>query len=268
MAFKVTIGQYFNTESPIHSLDPRVKIGLTFAFMILVFLGNSIATHALVAVFLLAVISISRVPIGIVLRSIKPVFFLLVFTAVLNLFFVRTGDTVLALGPISITDDAIDFTFVLTFRLLFLMMGGSLLALTTSPIQLTDGVERILQPLARFGLPAHEFAMMMSIALRFIPTLSQEAERIVKAQSARGADLEDGRLRDRIQLFVPILVPLFASSLRHAEELAVAMEARCYTGGEGRTHYHELAVGRNDLVAVGVFVLFAAVLIGLRVAGV
>lgn len=265
MAFKVTIGQYYNADSVIHKLDARVKINLTFFFMIVVFFANNPVTNLLLAAFLLAVIGLSRIPVKTVIRSIKPIVPFLVLTALLNLFFIRTGEPVFSAGFITITNEAVRSAVLLSARFFFLLVGGTLMSLTTSPIELTDAVERLLAPLERIGVPSHEIAMMLSIALRFIPTLATEAERIIKAQQSRGASFDEGSLFKRIRLFVPIVVPLFASSIRHAENLAMAMEARCYEGGEGRTHYHVLKVGTNDFVAIGVFVVFVVCLFAARI---
>lgn len=258
MAFKVTIGQYINVDSVVHRMDPRVKIVLSILFMILVFVADSLVLNLLLAVSLIGIILISRVSVSTVLRAIRPIIFFMLFTALLNLFFVKGGNTLIAAGPLSITEDGLFSSIHLTARFFFLMVAGTMLALTTSPIALTDGIESLASPLDRFGLPTHEIAMMLSIALRFIPTLATEAERIIKAQQARGVSFDEGSLIKRARLFVPIVVPLFASSIRHAENLAVAMDARCYQGKEGRTHYRVLELGVYDY---GAIVCFAALVI-------
>lgn len=265
MSFKVTIGQYINGDSFIHQLDPRLKITLTFFFMILVFFASNLATNLAVAFLLLAVILISKIPVSTVLRAIKPIVPFLILTAIVNLFFIKTGDTIFSLGFLRITTDGLHSTILLTARFFFLMVGGTMLALTTSPIALTDGTESILSPFEKVGLPAHELAMMLSISLRFIPTLAIEAERIIKTQQSRGASFDEGNLIQRAKLFIPIVVPLFASSIRHAENLAVAMDARCYEGGEGRTHYRILKMGKKDALAFAIFVAFTAAFIVLKI---
>lgn len=256
MAFKVTIGQFYNTNSIIHKLDPRIKIFISFAFMFLVFFANTIVLNAFIGLALLIVTYLSKVPVKVVLKALRPIFFFLVLAGLMNLFFVQGGELLVSLGPISISEAGLRAFFIYTFRFLFLVFAGTLVALTTNPIQLSDALESMLSPFQKIGLPSHEISMMLSIALRFIPTLSNEAERIIKAQSSRGADFESGTLIERVKLFVPIIVPLFASSMRHAENLANAMDARCYLGGEGRTHYRELVLEKRDYIALLIFILF------------
>lgn len=265
MAFKVTIGQFYNTKSIIHKLDPRIKILVSFAFMVLVFFADSIVLNVYIALALLALIYLSKVPLKVVLKAICPVFFFLVLAGLMNLFFVQGGNVLANLGPITISEAGLNAFFIYTFRFLFLVVAGTLVALTTNPIQLTDALESMLSPLQKLGLPAHELAMMLSIALRFIPTFSKEAERIIKAQSSRGADFESGNLIERVKLFIPIIVPLFASSMRHADNLANAMDARCYTGGEGRTHYRELAIDKRDITALIICAIYLLVFIALKI---
>lgn len=256
----ITLGQYFPINSPVHSLDPRVKILLTFAFIAAVFCVTNLWGFVLVTAFLLFSVLMSKVNVMTVLKGIKPVIFLIVFTAVINLF--MTNGTIaevcgvrLKIGFLKITEEGIYNAVLMSLRLVFLVIGTSLLTLTTSPIHLTDGIEKLLSPFTRIGVPAGELAMMMTIALRFIPTLLEETDKIMKAQMARGADFESGNIINRAKALIPVLVPLFISSFRRADDLAVAMECRCYRGGKGRTRLHELKMGFGDLIATFVVVM-------------
>ena len=245
----ITLGQYYPVKSFVHSLDPRVKILLTIAFIVAVFLGTNLWSFLPLAAFILLAAKASNLPVKLLLKGIKPLRFIVIFTFLLNLFF-TAGDTVLvSLWGIKITLEGLLTAIRFSMRLVFLVTGASLLTLTTPPVVLTDGMERLLSPLRRIGFPAHELAMMMSIALRFIPTLLEEADKIMKAQMARGADFETGNLIQRAKAMVPLLVPLFVSAFRRAGDLAMAMEARCYHGGEGRTRLRVLKLTRNDLYA-------------------
>ena len=241
----ITLGQYFPGNSAIHRLDPRTKLLGMIAYIVIVFLVTKTPVFIIPALFAAICIYLARVPFGYVLRSLKPIRFLLVFMFIVNLFMVRTGKTVIAFWIISITDEAIKQSVYITLRLVLLLVGTSLMTLTTTPIALTDGLERLLMPLSKIHFPAHELAMMMTIALRFIPTLIEEADKIMKAQMARGADFESGNLIKRARNMIPILVPLFVSAFRRADELAMAMESRCYHGGEGRTPYPLRPRGRG-----------------------
>ena len=245
----ITLGQYFPGDSAIHRLDPRTKLVGMIAYIIMVFVVRQIYVFALPALFTLAVILLARVPVSYVLRSLKPIRLLLVFMFVINLFMVKTGDELVSFWIIRITEGGLRQAVFITLRLVLLLLGTSLMTLTTTPIALTDGLERLLLPLSRIGFPAHELAMMMTIALRFIPTLIEEADKIMKAQMARGADFESGNLIKRAKSMVPVLVPLFISAFRRADELAMAMESRCYHGGEGRTRLHVLRFKAADGVA-------------------
>lgn len=257
----ITLGQYFPMDSPIHKLDPRVKILSALAFIFAIFFVDDAAGFLFTALFLAVVIVLSRVRLGLILKGIKPILFLILFTAIINLF-MTSGEILqvyghpLQLGFLKITKEGLANAVIMSLRLIFLIIGTSLLTLTTSPIVLTDGIERLLSPFRKIGLPAHELAMMMTIALRFIPTLLEETDKIMKAQMARGADFESGNIISRAKALVPILVPLFISSFRRADELAVAMECRCYRGGEGRTRLRELVIVRRDWLAAGCMVLF------------
>ena len=257
----ITLGQYFPGNSAIHRLDPRTKLLGMIAYIVIVFLVTKTPVFIILALFAAICIYLARVPFGYVIRSLKPIRFLLVFMFIVNLFMVRTGKTVIAFWIISITDEAIKQSVYITLRLVLLLVGTSLMTLTTTPIALTDGLERLLMPLSKIHFPAHELAMMMTIALRFIPTLIEEADKIMKAQMARGADFESGNLIKRAKNMIPILVPLFVSAFRRADELAMAMESRCYHGGEGRTRMNVLKFGRGDGAAAAAFIVLTALTI-------
>ncbi len=249
MLNNITLGQYYPVKSPVHDLDPRTKILLTVALIVAVFMVRSLAGYALVLAFLFAACRVANIPFKTLLRGIKPLRFILLLTFLLNLFFSTEGTPLVQWRFITVTDAGLKQAVHYSLRLLFLVMGTSLLTLTTSPIMLSDGLELLLSPLKKIHFPAHELAMMMSIALRFIPTLMDETDKIMKAQMARGADFESGNLIARARAMVPLLVPLFVSAFRRAGDLAMAMEARCYHGGEGRTRLRVLRMGRGDLIA-------------------
>ena len=245
----ITLGQYYPVKSPVHNLDPRIKIILTIAFIVAVFLGSSLWALFPVAAYIILAALLAHLPLKLLLKGIKPLRIILIFTFLLNLFF-NAGETVLVeVWKIRITLEGLLTAIRFSMRLVFLVSGASLLTLTTPPVVLTDGMERLLSPLRKIGFPAHELAMMMSIALRFIPVLLEEADKIMKAQMARGADFESGNLIQRAKSMVPLLVPLFVSAFRRAGDLAMAMEARCYHGGEGRTRLRVLKLTMNDLYA-------------------
>jgi len=257
------IGQYYPVESPVHRLDPRTKITVTFVFIVVLFVANSPAAYASLAVFTVLAVWLSRVPLRLLLRGLRPVLFILVFTLGLHLFMTK-GDTLFAIGPLVASKQGALQGAYTAIRLLLLLFTTSLLTLTTSPISLTDGLESLMKPFQRFGVPAHELAMMMTIALRFIPTLMEEAERVMKAQMARGADFESGNIFQRAKSLVPLLVPLFVSAFRRADDLALAMEARCYRGGENRTRMKQLRAGAPDALAGVVTTVMVASLVYLR----
>ena len=251
----ITLGQYYPANSVVHRLDPRIKILLSLAFMAVVFCVNSFWGYLVILVFGISVIKLSKIPFGFMAKGIKPLMFFIVFTAALNLFL--TGGTVIwHIGFLKITKEGLIYASFMVVRIVFLVLGTSLLTYTTSPIQLTDGLERLLRPFSKIGLPSHELAMMMSIALRFIPTLLEETDKIIKAQTARGADFESGNLIKRTKALIPLLIPLFISAFRRADELATAMECRCYHGGTDRTKLKELKLERRDAFASAVFILF------------
>ncbi len=258
----LTIGQYVPRASPVHRLDPRTKILATTVLVVVVFLVRDFRGLGVFAAFLAAAVALSQVPAGFALRGLRPIWFLLLLTLVLQVFFGgSSGGTVLwRLGPFAATREGLVQGLFVTARLVLLVVSTSLLTFTTSPVELADGMERLLNPFRRLGVPAHELAMMMTIALRFIPTLVEETEKIMKAQMARGADLDTGGPLRRARALVPILVPLFVSAFRRADELAVAMEARGYRGGEGRTRMKQLRYRAQDLWA-GLVVLGASALV-------
>ncbi|MBQ7488632.1 MAG: energy-coupling factor transporter transmembrane protein EcfT [Clostridia bacterium] len=257
----ITLGQYFPGTSPVHRMDPRAKLLLTIVFIVGVFMMKSIAGYALTLLFLYLIVRIAHIPFKYLIKGVKPLRFIIIFTFLLNLFFL-TGETPLfTIGPFTLTSEALFNAIYYSMRLVFLVMGTSVLTLTTSPVQLTDALERLLHPLQRFHFPAHELAMMMTIALRFIPTLLDETDKIQKAQMARGADFESGNLIQRAKAMIPLLVPLFVSSFRRANDLAMAMEARCYRGGDHRTRLRELKYTRLDAMGALVMACYIALVL-------
>ena len=244
----ITIGQYFPGQSAIHRMDPRTKIILSILYIVMLFVADNMWGLLLGVLFGFAAYLISRIPVSMIWKSMKPVVPIVIFTAVLNLF-LSTGDPLWQWKFLKITKEGIETAVFMSVRILCLIAGTSLLTYTTSPIALTDGIERLLSPLKKIKLPVHELAMMMTIALRFIPTLIEETDKIMSAQKARGADLESGGVMQRAKALLPILIPLFVSAFRRADELALAMECRCYHGGEGRTKLSELHYQTRDWVA-------------------
>ena len=253
----VTFGQYYPAQSFVHKLDPRLKLIFLIAYIVALFIAQTFYGLALCAVFLVVIIIFSRVPFGSVLRSVKGIVFLLVFTSVLNLFFHGGENLLVNWGIINIYLEGVLFAVFLMFRLIFLVLGSAVLTLTTTPVNLTDGLESLLKPLTLIKFPVHALALIMSIALRFIPSLMDETNRIIAAQKARGADFETGNIAKRVKAVVPILIPLLISAFRRADELGDAMEARCYSCAEKRTKYKKLRFGWRD----GVAFLFGAALI-------
>ena len=260
----ITLGQYYPGESLIHRLDPRTKIVGTMLYLISLFVVDSFIGLGVAVLFLGFCIKLSGVPLKFMLKGLKPIFMIMLFTFVLNVF-MTPGEAIVALGPLKITMEGIYNAFFMVARLALLIIGSSLMTLTTKPINLTDGIERLLSPLQKIGVPAHELAMMMSIALRFIPTLLDETDKIMKAQMARGADFESGNLFQRAKSLIPLLVPLFISAFRIAVDLAMAMEARCYRGGQNRTRLHRMAYGKGDAVGTVVLIAYITGLIALRI---
>lgn len=262
----ITIGQYYPADSPIHKLDARVKIVITFLYIISLFFVNTFVGYLFVIAMLYGVIRQSKVPLQFMLRGIKGIMMIIIFTAFINVF-MTPGDTVLWQGGIfTITLEGVLMAVKMCVRLVLLIIGSSVMTLTTTPIQLTDGIEYLLRPFKKIGVPAHEIAMMMTIALRFVPTLLDETDKIMKAQQARGADFESGNIIQRAKSLIPILVPLFISAFRRADELAMAMEARCYHGDENRTRMNVMKLTGLDTKAAVVTAFYLAVLVGFRVA--
>lgn len=268
MLSNITLGQYFPGNSPVHRLDPRTKILLTVAYIVCIFSAQGFLCFALIAAFVGVCAALARLNVRFLLKGLKPIAFIVCFTFLLNLFLGAGEDIIWKYGILTVTRQGIRNALFMAIRLILLVTGTQMLTLTTSPIALTDGLERLFRPFARLGFPAHELAMMMSIALRFIPTLIEETQKITKAQQARGADFESGNLIKRAKAMLPLLVPLFVSAFRRADELAMAMEARCYRGGEGRTKMYPLKYHRNDAVAAGVFALLFAAVIAFNALGV
>lgn len=256
----ITLGQYYPGNSWIHRLDPRVKILATILYIVALFVVKDFIGFATAFVGLVAVTAISKVPVSFILRGLKPVFLIILFTFVINMFMIK-GEVLVSLWFLEITREGLRTAVFMGVRLVLLIIGSSLLTLTTKPISLTDGIEALLSPFRRFGLPAHELAMMMTIALRFIPTLLEETDKIMKAQQARGADFESGNIINRAKALIPILVPLFISAFRIAQELAMAMEARCYGGSVKRTRMNGMKLCSRDLAASVVFVIFLALIV-------
>ena len=257
----ITLGQYFPGDTPAHKLDPRTKIILVILYIVALFQAKNLLTYALMAVTFVLCARVSKVGARALLKGLKPVVIIVLFTGFLNLFF-TPGETLFELGFLRLTDQGVYNALRMVVRIMLLIMGTFLLTYTTSPIALTDALERMLNPLKKLHVPIHELSMIMSIALRFIPTLIEETDKIMSAQKARGADFESGNLIQKAKALVPVLVPLFVSSFRRADELAVAMECRCYHGGEGRTRLHVLHFAGRDYVALVLgCVITAAVII-------
>lgn len=255
----ITIGQYVPGESFIHRMDPRVKILLSLLYIVVLFAVSSPVAYGLFTVFTVFLVAVSRVPVKYIFKGLKPMLYILIFTAVLNVF-MTPGERILwELGSLKITHEGLETAGVMLLRLVFLVVATSVLTLTTSPLMLTDGIEKILKPFEIIKVPAHEIAMMMTIAIRFIPTLSEETEKIMKAQMARGADFESGNVIKRAKAMIPLLVPLFISAFRRADDLAVAMDSRCYHGGKKRTRMKQMRVGVRDYIAIAFMVVFSVV---------
>lgn len=262
MLTDMTLGQYYPGNSFLHKMDPRAKILCTMIFICAIFLANNPWSYLVVTLFTALCISLSGVPFRLIVKAVKPLWVILIFTLVIHLL-TTPGTEIFRLGPVKITEEGVRNGVFMTLRLVFLIAFSSLLTYTTSPIVLTDGIEALLMPFRRFGVPAHELAMMMTIALRFIPTLLEETDRIMKAQSSRGADFTAGNIWQKAKSMVPLLVPLFISAFRRADDLATAMEARCYRGGEGRTKMHRLVYTGNDRIAFAAVLVVVAVLAGM-----
>lgn len=257
----ITIGQYFSVSSPLHRLDARIKLILTIAYLSLIFAANTWVSYIIASVYTASLVMISRVPLKVVFKGLKPVMYILIFTAVINMFVVpgKTAAAVPILG-FTVTYEGIVSAAFISLRLVLIVVAASLLTLTTPPLSLTDGIEQLLKPLERIKVPARDIAMMMTIAIRFIPTLSEEAERIKKAQMSRGADFESGNIIKRAKALLPLIIPLFVSAVRRADLLAEAMDARCYGCGK-RTRMREMKITAEDIAAVIIFIFGAASII-------
>jgi energy-coupling factor transport system permease protein len=256
----ITLGQYYPGESWVHKLDPRTKIIGTFVYLIALFLVKDFIGFLIAVASISLVITISKVPLSFILKGLKPVFIIILFTFVINMFMTK-GEVLIGWKFLEITREGLYNAFFMAVRLVLLIIGSSILTLATKPIKLTDGIESLLGPLKKIGVPAHELAMMMTIALRFIPTLLEETDKIMKAQMARGADFESGDIFKRAKSLIPLLIPLFISAFRIAQDLAMAMEARCYNGGENRTRMTAMAYSKRDIVAVLGMIVFVAVIL-------
>ncbi len=251
----ITVGQYLPGNSVVHRMDPRSKILLTLFIIVFLFMTNSFVEYGLFALLIFGTVVVAKIPMNYILRGLKPLILILVLTFGLHLF-MDPGDVLFHIGPINATKQGLISGLMMVFRLILLIVTTSIMTLTTSPIDLTDGLERLMRPFQAVGVPAHELAMMMTIALRFIPTLIEETDKIMKAQMARGADFESGNIIRRVKSMIPVLVPLFVSAFRRADELALAMEARCYRGGKGRTRMKELKFSSLDAVTSGAVLVY------------
>lgn len=252
----ITIGQYYPAKSVVHRLDPRVKLVWTMLYLISLFLFKSISGYLVATLFLVGIIKASKVPFRFIVKGLKPVIMLLMITVLFNLFLTREGDVLFHAWIITITEGGLRTAVYMAIRLIYLIIGSSLMTFTTTPNELTDGIEELLRPLNKIHVPVHEIAMIMSIALRFIPILLEETDKIMKAQLARGADFESGNIIQRAKSMIPILVPLFVSAFRRANDLAMAMEARCYRGGDGRTKMKPLRYCSRDYMAYVVVIVY------------
>ena len=264
MLREITIGQYYPVDSVIHRLDPRTKLAGTLLFIVALFCANNVAGYALITLFLAAVIKLSNVPFRFIVRGLRAVLVLLLISVLFNLF-LTSGTVIWQFKFLKITEEGLRLSVFMALRLIYLVIGSSVMTLTTTPNQLTDGMEQGLRGFAKFHVPVHEIAMMMSIALRFIPILVEETDRIMKAQTARGADFESGGLMQRIKNMIPLLVPLFVAAFRRATDLAMAMEARCYRGGVGRTKMKPLHYSGRDRIAYLILFAFVAAVIAARI---
>lgn len=262
----ITLGQFFPGNSVIHRLDPRTKLVFTVAFIVMLFITRSFVAYGLLLLFLASAIAVSGVSLRAIFRGLKPLTIIVIITGLLNLFY-TDGRVIFSLWILTVTVEGVKSALLMILRIMMLVTCTFLMTYTTSPISLTDGIERLLEPLKRIKVPVHEFAMMMSIALRFVPTLIEEADKIMSAQKARGADFESGGLIKRAKALIPLLIPLFVNAFRRADELATAMECRCYRGGEGRTRMKVLKYTHLDYIAYAVAVMLLAAVIVIKVLG-
>ena len=255
---RITIGQFIPGNSFLHRLDPRTKFIALIIFVVTIFAVKTFFGYFLLGVIIFSFLLSAKLPLGYFYRGLRPVLYIILFTLIVHFFMTKGGDVYFRLGPLTVESHGVFLGIFMVFRIVYLVVSTSLLTLTTSPIALTDGLEYLMKPLRRVGVPAHEIAMMMTIALRFIPTLMEESEKIMKAQMARGADFESGNIFQRAKSLVPLLVPLFVSAFRRADDLAIAMEARCYRGGEGRTRLRDLTAAPRDIVTIIVTIILLA----------
>ena len=260
MIREMTLGQYYKADSVLHKLDARVKLLGTLLFVITLFFPKSLLSLGIATVFLASTIKLSKVPFSMMIRGVKPLFVIICFSAIINMISVG-GEVLIKLGPVSITKQGLWMAFYLVIRLVYLVIGSSVMTFTTTPNQLTDGLEKGFRFLKKVHIPVHEIAMMMSIALRFIPILTEELDKIMKAQMSRGVDFESGNILERGRKLIPVLVPLFIAAIRRASDLAMAMDARCYNGGEGKTRLHPLVYKKQDYAAYGIMLLYVAIMI-------
>ena len=260
MIREMTLGQYYKADSVLHRLDARVKLLGTLLFVITLFFPKSLLSLGIATVFLAFTIKLSKVPFSMMIRGVKPLFVIICFSAIINMISVG-GEVLIKLGPVSITKQGLWMAFYLVIRLVYLVIGSSVMTFTTTPNQLTDGLEKGFRFLKKVHIPVHEIAMMMSIALRFIPILTEELDKIMKAQMSRGVDFESGNILERGKKLIPVLVPLFIAAIRRASDLAMAMDARCYNGGEGKTRLHPLVYKKQDYAAYGIMLLYVAIMI-------
>ena len=264
MMEKMIFGRYVPADSVVHRLDPRSKLLIIFLFVVIIFLANNGLTYALIGIYTFLLVGLAKIPVRFLYAGLKPVIWLVLFTLVLQLFFTKQGQILYEAGPIKIYDEGVRQGIFISLRFFFLILMTSLLTLTTTPIEITDGIETLLNPLKKIRFPVHEMALMMSIALRFIPTLMQETDKIMKAQMAMGVEFSGGPVKERMKAVVPLLIPLFVSSFKRAEELAIAMEARGYRGGEGRTKYRELTWGGKDTLQLAILAVLTVLLFVFR----
>jgi energy-coupling factor transport system permease protein len=264
MMEKLIFGRYVPMESLVHRMDPRSKLILIFAFVCIVFLANNAITYLILGIFTVFMLMLSKIPVRFLYGGLKPVLLLIVFTLLLHLFLTKEGDLLFKLGWLEVYEEGLKQGIFISLRFFYLILMTSLLTLTTTPIEITDGLETLLAPLKKVKFPVHEMALMMSISLRFIPTLMQETDKIMKAQIARGVEFSSGPIKDRLKAIVPLLIPLFVSSFKRAEELAIAMEARGYRGGEGRTKYRQLSWTYTDTFILMLTVVLSIILIIFR----
>lgn len=260
MIREMTLGQYYKADSVLHKLDARVKLLGTLLFVITLFFPKSLLSLGIATVFLAFTIKLSKVPFSMMIRGVKPLFVIICFSAIINMISVG-GEVLIKLEPVSITKQGLWMAFYLVIRLVYLVIGSSVMTFTTTPNQLTDGLEKGFRFLKKVHIPVHEIAMMMSIALRFIPILTEELDKIMKAQMSRGVDFESGNILERGKKLIPVLVPLFIAAIRRASDLAMAMDARCYNGGEGKTRLHPLVYKKQDYAAYGIMLLYVAIMI-------